>query len=104
MGSWLIRFNSFPLLFTALSTSLIFALAFSISGCSKKKEEVEVKEVVRPVKLLTVGGKSTRKEIKYPGRIRASERVDLAFQVAGLVLVRDRAAVHGQHELGWMSD
>jgi multidrug efflux pump subunit AcrA (membrane-fusion protein) len=58
-------------------------LAFSISGCSKKKEEVEVKEVVRPVKLLTVGDKSTGKEIKYPGRIRASERVDLAFQVSG---------------------
>jgi RND family efflux transporter MFP subunit len=76
-------FSFFPLLFTALSTSLIFALAFSISGCSKKKEEVEVKEVVRPVKLLTVGGKSTGKEIKYPGRIRASERVDLAFQVSG---------------------
>jgi len=62
---------------------IIFSLAFSVSGCGKKKEEVEVKEVIRPVKLFTVEGKSTGKEIKYPGRIRASERVDLAFQVAG---------------------
>jgi multidrug efflux system membrane fusion protein len=62
---------------------IIFSLAFSISGCGRKKEEVEVKEVVRPVKLLTVEGKGSSKVIKYPGRVRASERVDLAFQVAG---------------------
>ena len=62
---------------------IIFSLAFSISGCGKKKEEVEVKEVVRPVKLLKIEGKGSSKEIKYPGRVRASERVDLAFQVAG---------------------
>jgi RND family efflux transporter MFP subunit len=62
---------------------IIFSLAFSVSGCSKKKEEVEVKEVVRPVKLLTVQGKSSGQVLKYPGRVRASERVDLAFQVAG---------------------
>ena len=62
---------------------IIFSLAFSISGCGKKKEEVEVKEVVRPVKLLKIEGKGSSKEIKYPGRVRASERVVLAFQVAG---------------------
>jgi len=62
---------------------IIFSMAFSISGCGKKKEEVEVKEVVRPVKLLTIEGKGSSKVIKYPGRVRASERVDLAFQVAG---------------------
>ncbi|NOQ66952.1 MAG: efflux RND transporter periplasmic adaptor subunit [Desulfobacterales bacterium] len=73
----------FSLLFSALGTFAIFALAFSISGCGKKKEEVEVKEVIRPVKLLTIEGTSTGKEMKYPGRVRASERVDLAFQVAG---------------------
>ena len=65
------------------ATLIIFSLAFSISGCGKKKEEVVVKDVVRPVKLLNVEGKSTRKQIKYPGRIRASRRVDLAFRVAG---------------------
>jgi len=71
------------LLSTILLTVVIFSLAFSVSGCGKKKEEVEVKEVVRPVKLLTVEGKRSKKEIKYPGRIRANKRVDLAFQVAG---------------------
>jgi multidrug efflux system membrane fusion protein len=73
----------FSLLSTVSAIFIIFSLAFSISGCGKKKEEVEVKEVVRPVKLLTVEGKSAMKEIKYPGRVRANKRVDLAFQVAG---------------------
>ncbi len=66
-----------------LASFIIFSLAFSVSGCGKKKEEVEVKEVARPVKLLTVEGKSSKTVIKYPGRIRANQRVDLAFQVAG---------------------
>ena len=73
----------FSLLSAVSAIFIIFALAFSVSGCGKKKEAVEVKEVARPVKLLTVEGKSSGKEVKYPGRVRASQRVDLAFQVAG---------------------
>ena len=75
---------SLPSLLSAVSAIfIIFALAFSVSGCGKKKEAVEVKEVARLVKFLTVEGKSSGKEVKYPGRVRASQRVDLAFQVAG---------------------
>ena len=73
----------FSLLSAVSAIFIIFALGFSVSGCGKKKEAVEVKEVARPVKLLTVEGKSSGKEVKYPGRVRASQRVDLAFQVAG---------------------
>ena len=73
----------FSIFLFASATFIIFSLTISISGCGKKKEEVEVKEVVRSVKLLTVEGKSSKKEIKYPGRVRANKRVDLAFQVAG---------------------
>ncbi|MDX2434664.1 MAG: efflux RND transporter periplasmic adaptor subunit [Desulfobacterales bacterium] len=73
----------FSLLTAVSAIFIIFSLSFSISGCSKKKEELEVKEVARPVKFLTVEGKSSGKEVKYPGRVRASQRVDLAFQVTG---------------------
>ena len=73
----------FSLLSAVSTIVIIFSLAFSVSGCGKNKEEVEVKEVTRPVKLLTVEGKTSGKEVKYPGRVRASQRVDLAFQVAG---------------------
>jgi RND family efflux transporter MFP subunit len=74
----------FSLLLSASTTFIIFSLAFSISGCGKKKEEVVKKEVVRPVKIMTVsmaGAEEITRE--FPGRVRASQRVDLAFQVAG---------------------
>ena len=79
------RFTSFlsviPL--TILLILLITVLTIPLGGCRKQEEEVVVKDVARPVKLLTVEGKSTGQKIKYPGRVRASQRVDLAFQVAG---------------------
>ena len=66
-----------------LALFLISFLIFSICGCRKKEEVVEVKEVVRPVKLFTVEAQTSKKELKYPGRVRASRRVDLAFRVPG---------------------
>lgn len=66
-------------LFAAILTATVI---FSWSGCSKQEEEV-VREVVRPVKLLTVEGSTSAVQRSYPGRVRASQRVDLAFQVAG---------------------
>ena len=71
-------------LHTAVAILLTFSLAFLISGCGKKKEEVVKKEVIRPVKIITVdmtGGQDITRE--FPGKIRATQRVDMAFQVAG---------------------
>jgi len=79
--------SSCPLISLLLSASaiiLIIALAFSISGCGKKKEEVVKKEVVRPVKIMTVsmaGAQEVTRE--FPGKVKADQVVDLAFQVAG---------------------
>ena len=79
--------SSCPLLsslHTAIAILLTFSLAFLISGCSKKKEEVVKKEVIRPVKIMTVvktGSEEVKRE--FPGKVRATQRVDLAFQVAG---------------------
>jgi RND family efflux transporter MFP subunit len=74
----------FSLFLSASAVFVIFSLAFSISGCGKKKEEVVKKEVIRPVKIITVdmtGGQDIVRE--FPGKVRATQRVDLAFQVAG---------------------
>ena len=74
----------FSLFLTATVTLLTFSLAFSISGCGKKKEEVVKKEVVRPVKIITVsmaGAEEVKRE--FPGKVQADQQVDLAFQVAG---------------------
>jgi RND family efflux transporter MFP subunit len=62
---------------------LISILSLSFGGCRKKEEPVVVKEVTRPVKLFNVEAETSRQELKYPGRVRASRRVDLAFRVAG---------------------
>jgi RND family efflux transporter MFP subunit len=70
------------------------ALLFFWSGCSKQEEEV-VREVVRPVKLLTIQGNTTATRRTFPGRVRASQRVDLAFQVAGPLI--ELPVVEGQN-------
>jgi multidrug efflux system membrane fusion protein len=74
----------YSLFLTATAILLTFSLAFSISGCGKKKEEVVKKEVVRPIKIMTVsmaGAEEVKRE--FPGKVRADQVVDLAFQVAG---------------------
>ena len=51
-------------------------------GCGKK-EEPAPKEVVRPVKVITVGGQGVAANLTYPGKTRANRRVDLSFKVPG---------------------
>ncbi len=55
---------------------------FIMTGCSKAPEPAPV-DVVRPVKVMTLesfGGSFKR---KFPGRVQASERLEMAFQVGG---------------------
>lgn len=60
----------------------LFLIAVFISGgCGK--EEKEKKEVIRPVKMMTVSRNSHADYRKYPATVRASKRVKLAFQVSG---------------------
>jgi RND family efflux transporter MFP subunit len=76
------RKNSAKCIKQLLVAILAVGLLFSWSGCSKQEEEV-VREVVRPVKLLAIEGGTTAARRTFPGRVRAAQRVDLAFQVAG---------------------
>jgi multidrug efflux pump subunit AcrA (membrane-fusion protein) len=52
-------------------------------SCGRKKEEPPAREVVRPVKMLTVAAAGGEREISFPGRVRASQRVELSFKVSG---------------------
>jgi len=65
---------------TVFLTSL---LALLLCSCGKK--EAEKAEVIpgRPIKLMTVGSNLTGQTRSLPGTVRATERVDLAFQVSG---------------------
>ena len=58
-------------------------LALLLASCGKKEEQKVTREVVRPVKMMTVMSSEEAFKRKFPGRVRASKRVDLAFQVGG---------------------
>jgi multidrug efflux pump subunit AcrA (membrane-fusion protein) len=53
-----------------------------LSGCEKKEEAIP-REVVRPVKVMTVAGSTGNIPLTFPGRTRANQRVELSFKVPG---------------------
>ena len=59
------------------------ALALSTAGC--REEPPPPEPVVRPIKMLAIGGDEggTR---EYPGRIRAAQQADMGFEVAGRII------------------
>jgi RND family efflux transporter MFP subunit len=62
---------------------IISALVTSIGTSCGKKEEPPPREVVRPVKMMTVTSSAEALKRRLPGAVRAAQRVDLAFQVGG---------------------
>jgi len=62
---------------------LLAGLLLVFFACGKKEEKTVEKEVVRPIKMMSAA--STRDALKrrFPGRVRASMRVELAFRVQG---------------------
>ena len=63
---------------------LVFVLLLTIS-CGTDNQP-EVKEVIRPAKIMTVGDGTLGSVHKFPGNVRAAQRIDLAFDVPGKVV------------------
>jgi RND family efflux transporter MFP subunit len=65
------------------ATTLAMALLLGLAGCGEEAAEPEA--VVRPIKMLEIGagGAGTR---EYPGRIRAGQQIDMAFEVPGRII------------------
>jgi RND family efflux transporter MFP subunit len=61
---------------------MVAFLAVLVVSCGKKEEPVP-EEVVRPAKVMTVSSLDEELRRTYPGRVRATQRADLAFQVNG---------------------
>ena len=59
------------------------AAGFGLGACAE--EVPEPKPVVRPIKMLTIGG-TTGGTREYPGRLRAGQQADMAFEVAGRIV------------------
>ncbi len=73
-----------------LTRTLIGILAVAVSaavmltGCSKEQEAKP--EVVRPVRLMTIGGDMAGGQREYPGRVEAAEEIMLSFEVPGRII------------------
>lgn len=63
--------------------TLTLGLAIGLASCGE--EAPEPKAVVRPIKMLEIGsGAAGTRE--YPGRIRAGQQIDMAFEVPGRII------------------
>lgn len=63
-------------------------LALLLAGCSSDEADVatEEKEIIRPVKLLTIKSTDAINIRRFPAELQASEEVDLAFRVSGQII------------------
>ena len=59
-------------------------LSLAVAGC--REEAPEPEEVARPVKILEVRGTGAVLTREYPGRIRAIQQADMAFEVPGRIV------------------
>lgn len=57
-----------------------------LTGCGEGEAVVEPAEVARPVPMMLVGGSDQTSSVRFPGRVRAAQRADLAFNVPGQVI------------------
>ena len=80
------------LIFVSLSVSMLFVFI----SCGKKEEPV-TEEIIRPVKTMTVAAGPDSAGLTLPGRVRASQRVELAFkEVGGRLIELPIAGQEGQ--------
>jgi len=57
-------------------------LAFLMASCAKEEEKAAV-EVVRPLKMMTIASGGEAFKRAFPGKVQASQEVDLSFKVSG---------------------
>ena len=69
-----------------LKSCALLALAgmMLLTACQQPVEEAE--PVVRPVRILTIGGPGDGRKLSYAGEIRAGETADLGFEVPGRIV------------------
>ncbi|MDX8434482.1 efflux RND transporter periplasmic adaptor subunit [Mesorhizobium sp. M4B.F.Ca.ET.215.01.1.1] len=71
----------------------LIVAALGLAGCSQEK--AEIKEIIRPVKVVEIGEAQTTRELDYSGSVRARTEMNLGFRVAGKVT--ERLVDIGQH-------
>ena len=62
----------------------LVAACLLLGGCGT--EEQEAPEIVRPVKMMTIGAGAAGGTREYPGQVRAAEEVQLSFEAPGRLI------------------
>ena len=65
----------------AAALAALSVLVLLAAGCGQGEQEAP--EVVRPVKMMTIGAGTAGAVREYPGQVRAAEEIELSFEVPG---------------------
>lgn len=77
-----VMINSPSLFSSQLKLTAVIALSFFMVGCNQANSEPQ-KNIIKPVKLITVPDLSSQHTDNFLAKIGATERAELSFQVAG---------------------
>ena len=70
----------------AVHTVLLIALSSALFSCSE--QEVEEKQIIRPIRTFQIPSPGQFSQESFPGRAKATQEVDLAFRVSGPLITR----------------
>jgi len=68
----------------SLAVPALIAACLLTGGCGKQEQEAP--EIVRPVKMMTIGAGAAGGTREYPGQVRAAEEVQLSFEAPGRLI------------------
>lgn len=71
---------------SVMSIALVSAVGLGVAGCTEEK--AEVKEVVRPVKVVEIAKAGDTRTLDYSGSVRARTEMNLGFRVNGKITER----------------
>lgn len=57
-----------------------------LSGCGEQAPERDAKEVIRPAQIMEVAAQNATSGLRFPGRVRAVHRAELAFNLPGRIV------------------
>ncbi|MBW9054051.1 efflux RND transporter periplasmic adaptor subunit [Rhizobium mesosinicum] len=71
---------------SVMSLALVSAIGLGIAGCTEEK--AEVKQVIRPVKVVEIAKAGDTRTLDYSGSVRARTEMNLGFRVNGKITER----------------
>ena len=92
--------------FNGIRLAGVVVLAVLLSACGEEQVP-ETSEIVRPVKLMTISAGGAGGTLEYPGKVQATQSVELGFEVAGKIVelpISDGLAVNKGDLLGKLDE